>query len=416
VRPPYLIPFDLAERPPHEVTAVLLICPTCRSGLEVPDGTTAMVRCPACRTIFAPEDSATPEPEEEEEEDEQPRAKARRSAPAEEDEDEEEDRPRKKKAAYRPAEEDEEDEDDEGKEKHRDFDPEPVEDDHKRKRRPHIPDDEMTPAERLARRRAFDRAAWGARLVAVSLGLFMLSMVFVTIFFFQSAFGAPQGWIITIAGFLGLLNWLCAAVGVGLCLSGPRGPGHWGYGIAAATAVLVHFIFLGAVVSQGKEFGIVKPEDAPGNVRWSMLPTRLNATMFYLTAIAYPDQQGVTPKGRMLLSMITGVAEMVRTVLIMMLLSCLARAALDEELAGRCTRTAGIVSGGPGLLALLIFIFVAIMIETNAGLNMFTLILFATVNMGVYSIINGVMFPAYMAALDVTDACEEPFQSLIPNL
>ncbi|MBN9118703.1 MAG: hypothetical protein J0I06_06025, partial [Planctomycetes bacterium] len=126
--------------------------------------------------------------------------------------------------------------------------------------------------------------------------------------------------------------------------------------------------------------------------------------------------QGVTPKGRMMLSMITGVSEMVRTVLIMMLLSCLARAALDDELAHRCTRTAGVASGGPGLLALLIFFFFAFLIETNAGLNTFTLILFATVNMGVYSIINGTIFPAYLAARDVVDACEEPFQSLIPDM
>ena len=57
-----------------------------------------------------------------------------------------------------------------------------------------------------------------------------------------------------------------------------------------------------------------------------------------------------------------------------------------------------------------------ILIETNAGLNLFTLILFTTVHMGVYAIMAGVMLPAFMAASDVTDACEEPFQSLIPQL
>ncbi|MBN9118611.1 MAG: hypothetical protein J0I06_05565, partial [Planctomycetes bacterium] len=154
------------------------------------------------------------------------------------DEDEDEDEPRKKKRAYKTVEEDEdEDKKDEGKEKHRDFDPLAEEDDKPRKRRPHVPDDELTPQERAERRAAFDRAAWGARLISVSLALFMISMVFITGYFFQSAFGTPQVWILTLAGFLGLINWLCAAVGVGLCLSGPRAPGHWGYGIAAATAV-----------------------------------------------------------------------------------------------------------------------------------------------------------------------------------
>ena len=37
-----------------------LICPTCRSGLEVPDGTTAHVRCPACKSVFPAEDGLAP--------------------------------------------------------------------------------------------------------------------------------------------------------------------------------------------------------------------------------------------------------------------------------------------------------------------------------------------------------------------
>ena len=61
-------------------------------------------------------------------------------------------------------------------------------------------------------------------------------------------------------------------------------------------------------------------------------------------------------------------------------------------------------------------VFVAFFIETNAGLNMFTLILFTTMHMGIYSIICGTILPAWMAVQDVADACEEPFQSLIPNL
>ena len=48
---------------------------------------------------------------------------------------------------------------------------------------------------------------------------------------------------------------------------------------------------------------------------------------------------------------------------------------------------------------------------------MFTLILIITVlNMSVYVILMAVMMPAFMVAREVTDACEEPFQSLIPQL
>jgi hypothetical protein len=197
-------------------------------------------------------------------------------------------------------------------------------------------------------------------------------------------------------------------------LSGPRAPGHWGYGIAAAVAVGVHLLLIAVLVSQGREFAVGKAED-PG-VKWGLIPTRLNATMFYLTAIVYPENQGITPKGPIVFSMFMGIIEMTRTVLIMMFLSCLARAALDDSLAHKCTRAAGIASIGPGVLGLLIFVFVATVIETNAGLNMFTLVLFATVNMGVYSIVNGTILPSFMAAREVADACDEPFQSLIPQM
>ncbi len=184
-------------------------------------------------------------------------------------------------------------------------------------------------------------------------------------------------------------------------------------------AVAIHLVFLLALVNQGKESSIGKVADAAGgtdNARWGLIPTRLDATMFYLTAVVYSDTQGATPKGPMTLSMITGVIEMTRTVCIMMLLSCLARAALDEELAHKCTRAAGIASAGPGAIAVLFFLFVAALIETNAGLNTFAKVVLVTVNMGAYSIVNATILPAFMAAREVTDACEEPFQSLIPQL
>lgn len=371
---------------------MLLTCPTCRSGLEVPDGTDALVRCPACKTVFSPADAAPPE---EVEEEEKPRKKAHA-----------------KKAAPEPA------------TANRDFDPPTAADERRRKktrrRKPAADDDDRTSEEKAARRAAFLRAAWGARLIWVSFALFMASMALIIVFFFQAAFTDPLPLLVTFAGVLGLVNWLLAAAGVGLCLSGPRAPGHWGYGIAATVAVAVHLIFLLTLVNQGKEFSIGRAADAAGdstsNARWGLLPTRLDATMFYLTAAVYRDTQGATPKGPMTLSMITGVIEMTRTVCIMMLLSCLARAALDEELAHTCTRAAGIASAGPGAIAVLIFVFVATMIETNAGLSTFAKIVLTTVNMGAYAIVNATLLPAFMAAREVDDACEEPFQSLVPQL
>lgn len=388
---------------------MLLICPSCRSGLEVPDGTTALVRCPACKTVFAPADSAQPEIEEEDEDEKPTRP---RRARKDEDEEDEDDRPRSRRRSRRRRDEEEEEDDE-----NRDFDPLPEGEEKRRRRSPSSrADDGLTPDEKAARRAAFDRAAWGATLIWISFALFMISMALILIFFFHAAFGDPLGLYVILAGVLGLLNWLLAAVGVGLCLSGPVVKGHWGYGIGAAVAIGVHLILLAVLVGQGREFGISKSEDGVGLVRWAMIPTRLNATMFYITALVYPENHGATPKTAMPLSMLTGVAEMVRTVLIMMFLSRLARAALDEDLAHQCTRAAGIASAAPAMMALVIFVFVAFMIETNAPLNRFTLTLFATVFMSVYAIVNAAILPCFTAARDVADACDEPFQSLIPKL
>jgi hypothetical protein len=397
-----------------EVFAVLLTCPTCQSGLEVPDGTTAMVRCPACKTVFSPSEGKAPE----EEEDEKPKPKTKTHKPSRRNEDESEDERPRGKAKKK-------DEEEKSKEENRDFDPLTEEEERKlkRKKKRREDDEGLSPEEKAARRAAFLRGAWGARLIWISFALFMFSMLLICIFFFQFGLAwmrTPSPAFITAAGIVGLINWILAAVGVGLCLSGPRGPGHWGYGISAAVATVVHLIFLMALVSQNREYSVGRDVDKvlgeSSFARWSMLTTRLDTTMFYMTAIIYPNDQGATPKERMTLSMITGVVEMVRTMFIMMLLSCLSRAALDEELAHRCTRTAGIVSGGPALVALVMLVFISFVIETNAGLNLFTMILFTMVNMSVYVILMGVTLPAYMAARDVDAACEEPFQSLIPQL
>jgi LSD1 subclass zinc finger protein len=403
------------------VPAVLLTCPKCRSGLEVPDGTTALVRCPACKTVFKPSDSAAPEPEEEEKDaedegDEKPKARKPKRA---------EDKPKKPRKSKRDEDEDDEDEEEKPKAENRDFDPITDEEDRKRKRKRRRPvDDELTPEEKAARRSAFIRATWGVRLIWISFVLFMFSMLLIGIYFFQfgvSRFVTPTPAFVTAAGFFGLLNWILAAVGVGLCLSGPRAPGHWGYGIAAAVAVVVHGIFVLVLVAQDREYCVGRNADRltsdTGSARWSMLATRLDVTTFYLTAVLYPTEQTAVPsKDPMTLSMVTGVLEMIRTVLIMMLLSCMAQAALDKELAHKCTRTAGIASGGPGLVALLMLGFVAFVVETNAGINLFTLIVLLVVHMSVYAILAAVILPAYMAAREVADACEEPFQSLIPQL
>jgi LSD1 subclass zinc finger protein len=382
---------------------VLLTCPTCRSGLAVPDGTSAMVRCPACKAVFAPADGlAPPDPEPEE----KPRKKpARRSR----DDDDEDDRPRRKRAA-RDADGDE----------NRDFDPGDPGDDkkHRKKRRRDDEDDGLSPEERAALKSAFARATWGCRLVWLSFGCFILSMFFVDIFWFLGAIpaiGTDPGIIVT-AGVVGALGWAMGAVGVGLCLSGPASPGHWGYGITAGVLTVVHLVMVLAVAVQGKEYsgGLVVDPGGPAS-HWGLVPTRLDAVTYYLTVLAYKDVDFV-PKGKLNFSIVVGVVEILRTTLVLMLLSCLALAARDKEASYRCTRAAGYASYGPGFMALGMLAFTVLLVESRAGVSDFTKIIFTTSVMGTYVILAGCMLPGFMASHDVTDACEFPFQSDIPQL
>jgi hypothetical protein len=116
------------------------------------------------------------------------------------------------------------------------------------------------------------------------------------------------------------------------------------------------------------------------------------------------------------LSIFVGILEMVRTVLILMLLSSLARAAGDEDLAHSCTRAAGFASFGPGTLAICMLLFSVALIETNAQSGSLARILFTTVRMGTYAIFIGTLFPGLMAARYTADACDEPYQSKLPQL
>jgi LSD1 subclass zinc finger protein len=375
-----------------EVSPVLLTCPTCRSGLEVPDGTTAMVRCPACKTVFSPAAGLTPPPDEEldEELDDEPKSK--------------------KSARKKPAEEEETE--------NRDFEPGYFDEKPKRRRRRFNDedDDSLSPEERRAFKAAFTRAAWGSKLIWISFILFMISMMFIIIFWFGTAFSVGDPTFVTIAGVFGLLNWFLAAVGVGLCLSGPRSPGHWGYGIAAAVATSLHLLMVAILAGQGTDYSVGKEADPDGpNAKWGLVPTRLDAVAFYITLMVYHDEE-IIPKGDMKLSIVVGVMEMVRNLLILMLLSCLARASGEEELSHQCTRAAGFASLGPGAMAVAMLLFAIVMVETNLQSGQLGKILFTTIRMGTYAIYCGTLKPGLMAARQTADACDEPYQSRIPQL
>ena len=223
--------------------------------------------------------------------------------------------------------------------------------------------------------------------------------------------GRTEPAYVTVAGAIGIFTWITGAIGIGLCLSGPTSPGHWGYGIAAAVAVVLHLILLSVLIGQGKEYSIGKEVEATGSsIQWGLVPTRLDAVAFYMTLLAYKNEE-LLPKGEMTLSIVVGVSELLRNVLMLMLVSCLARAAGDNELSHQGTRGAGFACFGPGVLAILMLLIAVAIIETNAQTGALAKVLFTTVRMGTYAILIGMMFPGLMAARETADACDEPFQA-----
>jgi hypothetical protein len=382
----------------------LLTCPQCRCGLQVPDGTTAKVRCPACKNIFSPNESPAPEPPEEEKE---PQAK-----PAGRRADRDEDEPRGKKGKKVREDRDE---------KNRDSDSVDEEEERRRRRRRRRSEAEekLTPEEKAERRAAFQRAAAGAKCIWISLILYVISMVLLVGYYFVLMLRAEAAYLVHLAAGLGILNWTLAAIGVGLCLSGPSAPGKLGYGICAALGVSIHLMFVFVGFVRWTNF-VAGSDDAILSTRWGLIPTTMHYSMFYLAAICYQGQDVLAMKGPFTFPMVTGILEMLRTMFIMMLLSCMARAALDEELAYRCTRAAGIVCGAPALMAIIILGLVTWFVETGGAADAcwccISNIVVKVAEMGIYAIVGGSIFSSYLAARDVDDAMEEPFQSLIPEL
>jgi len=374
-----------------------------------------MVRCPACKTVFSatvglvpPEDEEEPEDELDEPENKPKPKRARRT----QDEEDEEEKPRKRKPAAKDSEEE-----DKKTSKNRDFDPgDPDERPRKRRRAPED-DDEIAAEARAALKRASVRAAWGCKLIWISILMFMISMLLIVGFWFEAAFGPPSPFFMILAGLVGVGNWLLAIVGVALCLSGPASQGHWGYGISAAVATIVHLILLLALVGQAADYTDKKIGDSiglQGIQRWSQLPTRLDTITVYLPVMFFADQD-LVPKTTIAFSAAVGVAEMVRIILIMMLLSCLAQSAGDVDLSYACTRAGGTACLSPGLLSVFMTWYIGILVQSGAQGTFFRII-FMTIQMGIYAILCGTMMRALSASRDVSDACEEPYQSQMPQL
>ena len=364
---------------------MLLTCPTCGSGLEVPDGTTAHVRCPACRSVFAtaaglapiaPVFAAPPPP-------------APLPVP---------------KPAPRPRVVDQDE--DEPRNANRDGVPD-AETQAQPRRRP--PKSKMTLEERRAQRAAFARGAYGARIIQISLFFYIPGVLFVPLH--QIVAEITKGdvpYILIIAGILGLANWILGAIGISLCLAGPPVPGHYRFGVAALIVAFVHAVLLLAVIAKTSANADYRGLDR-GTMMWAQIATQYESLSFYLAYVLYPDDIPLR-RADTILSFLTGILEMTRLILFLMTLGCLAQAAGDRELSENCTRMAGRVTIIPGMLALGVLAYKIVVIETGAGGAGMVLYLLNYMYRSITLVVAGILGMTLRTVGDVVEACESPFQ------
>ena len=366
-----------------------LTCPTCRSGLEVPDGTTAHVRCPACKSVFPAEDGlapALPIPV--------PAPPPRPLPPP----------PKPAYSTSKPRSKPHDEDDD--RNKNRDG----VDDAPKKKPQPKRKEKKkFTPEEKRQLQSGFARGYYGARCIQIALLFYLPAVLFVPLHQILAEITKQEmGYILMIAGILGAVNWVVGAVGIALCVSGPPSPGHWRFGIGGIIASVVHGVLLLAVVMKTQGNADYRGLDRD-TMRWAQIATQYESLSFFLSYVAYPDDIPLK-RTDTILGFLAGMAEMVRLIFQLLTLGCLAQAAGDKELAEDCTRMAGRVTIIPGLMALGMLLYKIVVIETGAtgGFMMYFL---NYLYRGITLVVAAILGMTMRAIGDVADACESPFQS-----
>lgn len=373
-----------------------LTCPTCGSGLQVPEGTTAHVRCPACKTVFPAEDGlapAVPVPG--------PPPKAPplpKPSPLRID-DEDEPRPAPKpQPKPKPRREEDNDERDGV-----------ADEPEKRPKRVVKSKQPLTLEEKRVLRAGFSRGFYGARLIQISLFFYIPAVLFVPLHQILVEITKDEmPFVLVIAGILGLVNWILGAIGICLCLSGPPSPGHYRFGIGGIVATFVHGMLLLAVVAKSQANADYRGLDR-NTMMWAQIATQYESLSFYLSYMVYPDDIPLK-RSDTILGFLTGISEMTRLILYLMMLGCLAQAAGDKELSEDCTRMAGRITVIPGLLALGMLGYKIIVIETGAS-GSFMLYLLNYIYRSITLVAAGILGMSMRTIGDVADACESPYQT-----
>jgi len=357
----------------------------------VPDGTTAHVRCPACKSVFPAEDGLAPAVPLPVPPPPPPVAKPKREEP----------KPKPRR----------DDDDDKERNKNRDGVPDAAEE--KPRPRPREKS-KLTTEEKRELRAGFSRGYFGARCIQISMLLYLPAVLLVPLHqILAEITKSEMDFILVIAGILGLSNWAIGTVGIALCVSGPPSAGHWRFGVGALIVTFVHGMLLLAVILKTQDNSDYRSLGRE-TMRWAQIATQYESLSFYLSYVVYPDDIPLK-RSDTVLGFITGVLEMMRLILYLMTLSCLAKAAGDKPLADECTRMAGRITLIPAFMAFGMLVYKIVVIETGATSG-FMIYFLNYLYRGITLAVAAILGMTIRAIGDVADACDSPFQSELESV
>jgi hypothetical protein len=384
-------------------------CPRCATNLKIPDGASGNVKCPKCATIFAVAKPVAPAFEVVEE---PPAPLPKRPARPEVLEPDfdvvEEPKPRKKVVAA----DDDEDDRPRGRPRREDDD----EDGRPRRKGRRRDDDDEGDWQPAGKGSSFGPAKVGMLMLSISLWLYVGTFALLGFFLLIAWIGAsiPQGLMIA-TGLLGLSNWIVAVIGLGFCIAGPAR--SRGLAIAATAVAAVHLILAFVVANNDKsaQFGMTtiqmvsglnkfqrftdimkkmeketdskrredlqkelrdlsdseRGKNAPFSLeegrptartgeemRWHDLATLQLYSDQFIAILAYQSRSF----SDYVLGFLSGLVEVARLVLIVLLIGSVARAARDHDTAEKST-LATFLAGGATILAMIIVVIVAVIMD-----------------------------------------------------
>jgi hypothetical protein len=272
-------------------------------------------------------------------------------------------------------------------------------------------EDDWQPAGKAS---SFGPARVGMLMLSISLWLYLGTFVLLGFFLLISWIGAsiPDGLMI-VTGLLGLSNWIVALIGLGFCIAGPAQ--SRGLAIAATAVAAVHLIMAFVVANNEKSarFGVHSVQllsyinkldramdiakklqtetdprrrealqeelrdlsdsgsrgslgfdDRPGRssseMRWRDLATLQVYSDQFIAVLSYESKLF----SDYVLALLSGLLEVARLVLIVLLIGAVAKAARDRNTAQK-SLLASFLAGGATIVAMIVLVLLAVIMEDS---------------------------------------------------